>query len=146
MTTQPIAEALIRSRRFEEAIGEAARVRTLDPRSFSASINLAVAYRAAGHYDHAIGEVRRALEITPGHPRAHFQLGVTFLFMDRLDQAIGELETAVRSAAAQRGNPRFQAYLGYTYAAAGRPLDARRILKDLESSLGSSTCHRSARR
>jgi tetratricopeptide (TPR) repeat protein len=131
--TQPIAEALIRSRRFEAAIGEAARVRKLDPRSFSASINLAVAYRAAGRYDHAIEEVRRALEITPGQPRAHFQLGVTFLFMDRLNQAIRELETAVRSAQAQRGNPRFQAYLGYAYAAAGRPLDARRILNELES-------------
>ena len=131
--TQPIAEALIRSRRFEEAIGEAARVRKLDPRSFSASINLAVAYRAAGQYDHAIGDVRRALEITPGHPRAHFQLGVTFVFLDRLNQAISELETAVRSAQVQRSNPRFEAYLGYAYAAAGRPLDARRILKELEA-------------
>ena len=42
-----------------------------------------------------------------------------------------ELETAVRSA--QGSNPRFQAYLGYAYAAAGRPLDARRTLKELEA-------------
>jgi tetratricopeptide (TPR) repeat protein len=131
--TQPIAEALIRSRRFEEAIGEAARVRTLDPRSFSASLNLAVAYRAAGQYDNAIGEIRRALEITPGHLRAHFQLGVTLVLMDRVNQAIGELETAVASAQAQRGNPRFEAYLGYAYAAAARPIDARRVLNELEA-------------
>jgi Tfp pilus assembly protein PilF len=47
-----------------------------------------------------------------------------------LTDAIGELETAVKSS---QGNTRFQAYLGYAYAAAGRPIDARRILKELES-------------
>ena len=55
---------------------------------------------------------------------------MTFLFMGRIDEAIGELETAVKSS---QGNTRFQAYLGYAYAAAGRPLDARRILNELES-------------
>ena len=30
-------------------------------------------------------------------------------------------------------NPRFDAYRGYAYAMAGRPLDARRILHDLEA-------------
>ena len=55
---------------------------------------------------------------------------MTFVSMGRLDEAIGELETAVNSS---RGNPRFQAYLGYAYAAAGRPLDAHRILRELES-------------
>jgi Flp pilus assembly protein TadD len=48
-----------------------------------------------------------------------------------LNDAIRELETAARSA--QGDNPRFKAYLGYAYAAAGRPLDARRILEELES-------------
>jgi len=48
--------------------------------------------------------------------------------MGRLNDAITELETA-----ASKGNPRFQAYLGYAYAKAGRPLDARKTLKDLEA-------------
>jgi tetratricopeptide (TPR) repeat protein len=65
-----------------------------------------------------------------GRPRAHFELGVTFLIMGRLNDAIGELETAVKLS---QGNLRFQAYLGYAHAAAGRPLDARRILNELES-------------
>jgi Tfp pilus assembly protein PilF len=53
--------------------------------------------------------------------------------MDRVNQAIGELETAVGSAQAQRGNPRFEADLGYAYAAAARPIDARRVLNELEA-------------
>jgi TolB-like protein/DNA-binding winged helix-turn-helix (wHTH) protein/Flp pilus assembly protein TadD len=123
--------ALIRNGRFQEAIALTERARKNDPLSFSTSMNLATAYRAAGQHDRAVAEIRRSLEIAPGHPRGHFQLGVTFIFMGRLNDAIAELETAVRSA--QGGNPRFQALLGYAYAAAGRPLDARRILKDLEA-------------
>jgi tetratricopeptide (TPR) repeat protein len=94
---------------------------------------LAVAYRAAGQYDRAIAEFRRALEIIAGSPRARFELGATFMMMGRSRDAIGELETIVRSAGAQGANLRFQAYLGYAYAAGGRPLAARRILTEHES-------------
>lgn len=50
--------------------------------------------------------------------------------MGRFNDAIDSLETAFKLS--QR-NLRFLAYLGYAYASAGRPLDARRILKELES-------------
>ena len=102
----------------------------MDPLSFAAAVNLASAFRAAGQYDRAIAEYRNALAITPRRPRGHFQLGVTFVFMGRLEEAIHELETAVGLSS---GNSRFEAYLAYAYAAAGRPLDARRIVKELEA-------------
>jgi TolB-like protein/DNA-binding winged helix-turn-helix (wHTH) protein len=121
----PVAR-LIRSGRFEEA---AARARKSDPVSFNAFMGAAHSFRAKGQYDQAIEGFRRALEID-AHQLAHFQLGVTFVFMGRLDEAIGELEIAVNQS---RGNPRFQAYLGYAYAAAGQLLDARRVLQELEA-------------
>jgi TolB-like protein/DNA-binding winged helix-turn-helix (wHTH) protein/Flp pilus assembly protein TadD len=116
--------------RSEQAIARAERARKLDPLSFDAYMSVAFAYRAAGQYDRAIAEFRRALEITAGHPRAHFQIGATYMTMHRLNDAIGEFETAVASS---QGNPRFKAYLGYAYAAAGRRLDARKIVYELES-------------
>jgi TolB-like protein/DNA-binding winged helix-turn-helix (wHTH) protein len=122
--------SLIRSGRIEEAIAVSERARNNDPLSFGAYMDVATAYRAAGQFDKAVAEIRRGLEIVPGQPRGRFQLGVTFLFMGRLNDAIGELETAVKLS---QGNLRFQAYLGYAYATARRPLDARRILKELES-------------
>jgi DNA-binding winged helix-turn-helix (wHTH) protein len=124
-------QGLIRARRIDEALAEAERVRTLDPRSFNAHINVAVARRASGQFDRAISELQRALELYPGQSRGHFQLGVTFVMMGRPQDAIPELERACN--ASPEGNPRFEAYLAYAYAAAGRPLDARRILRSLEA-------------
>jgi DNA-binding winged helix-turn-helix (wHTH) protein/tetratricopeptide (TPR) repeat protein len=124
-------QGLIRARRIDEALVEAERVRKLDPRSFNAHINVAVARRAFGQFDRAISEVRRALEMHPGYARGHFQLGVTFVLMGRPQDAIPELERAIN--ASPEGNPRFEAYLAYAYAAAGQPLKAGRILQSLEA-------------
>jgi DNA-binding winged helix-turn-helix (wHTH) protein/Tfp pilus assembly protein PilF len=125
----PAAE-LLQSGQFALAIAHAERGRRVDPLSFAAAVDLASAFRAARQYDRAIAEYRNALAITPGRPRGHFQLGVTFVFMRRFEEAIHELETAVNLSS---GNSRFEAYLAYAYAAAGRPLDARRIVKELEA-------------
>jgi DNA-binding winged helix-turn-helix (wHTH) protein len=121
---------LIRARRIDEALAEAERVRQLDPRSFNAHINMAVARRASGQFDSAISELRRALELHPGRARGHFQLGVTFVLMGRPQDAIPELERA--SNASPEGTPRFEEYLAYAYAAAGQPLKARHLLQSLE--------------
>jgi TolB-like protein/DNA-binding winged helix-turn-helix (wHTH) protein len=121
-------QELIRSRRFEEAIALSKRARDKDPRAFNSYINVATAYRAAGQHEQAVAEIYRALQINPRQTRANFQLGITFMFMGRLNDAIRELETAAGGE-----NPRMRAYLGYAYAAADRPLEARRILKELQS-------------
>ena len=121
---------LLRTGRFEEAVAVAERSLRLDPLSFNAHVDKALAHRAAGDYDSAVAGIRRALEVFPRQPRGHFQLGVTLLFMGRIAEAISEFETAVGLS---RANTRFQAYLGYAYAAAGRPADARKVLHELES-------------
>jgi DNA-binding winged helix-turn-helix (wHTH) protein/tetratricopeptide (TPR) repeat protein len=125
----PWIERLIREGRLDEAVRSAEDARRRDPLSFDAQMIVAVAHRARGESDRAVAEFRRALDITPRRPRAHFELGVTFVEMKRYDEAIREMEDAVR--ASNGATPRFAAYLGYTYALAGRPLDARRILADL---------------
>ena len=123
--------ALIRKGRLAEAVAAAERARKLDPLSFPAQVNLGAAYRAAGQLDRAILEFGRALEMNPGNNRTYFQRGATYVSMGRLDDAIRDLETAARSP--QGRNWRFEAYLGYAYAAAGRTADARVVLKELES-------------
>jgi Flp pilus assembly protein TadD len=129
-TVGTAAPVLMRTGRFDEAIAQAERERRRDPLSFSAQMNLAVAYRTAARYDHAIAEFSRALEMSGRHPRARSQMGVTLVLMGRHDEAIRELGAVVGPI---HGNPRFKAYLGYAYAAAGRTADARRVLNQLVS-------------
>jgi TolB-like protein/DNA-binding winged helix-turn-helix (wHTH) protein len=121
----------IRKDQDADAIARAERARNRDPLSFALQMNVGVAYRASSQYDRAIAELQRALEITPGSGRALFQLGVTYVMMRRFDEAIREFDAAVQ--ALQGRNPRFEAYRAYAYAMAGRPLEARRILHDLEA-------------
>jgi tetratricopeptide (TPR) repeat protein len=83
-----------------------------------------------GHYERAVAEIRRVLVLRPKSSRAPFQLGATLLLMGRPQDAIKELETAANFPPP---NPRFVAYLGYAYAAAGRTHEARRILEELEA-------------
>jgi DNA-binding winged helix-turn-helix (wHTH) protein/Tfp pilus assembly protein PilF len=121
---------LIRSGDLRKAVEEAERASQQDPRSFSAHVNAASAYRAAGQHDRAVARLRRALEIDPKSTRGQFQLGLTLVGMGRLDEGIVALERAVTDS---RRNARFVAYLGYAYGAAGRRADALAILEELES-------------
>lgn len=122
---------LIREGRYAEAIADAERAQRLDPLSFGARVNVAVVCRTVGQYDRAVAELQRALELFPDQARGHFQLGATFMLMGRANDAIAELESSIGPG--RTGNPRFSAYLGYAYAIAGRPVDARRILNELET-------------
>lgn len=124
-------QALIRDRRFDEAVAIAERSREHDPRSFDVYHNLALAYRARGDFDRAVTEIRHGIDLQPEWPRGYFQLGATLALMGHPEAAIPALERAVSLSPLR--NPRFKAYLGYAYAAAGRPDDARRILAALEA-------------
>jgi TolB-like protein/DNA-binding winged helix-turn-helix (wHTH) protein/tetratricopeptide (TPR) repeat protein len=122
--------SLVRAGRAAEAIAVAERARTLDPLSFNAQVEVGTAYREARQYARAVEEFRRALEMSPGHARAHFQLGATLVAMKRPGDAIRELEAAVKQS--QGARSRFEGYLAYAFAAAGRTHDARRVLSELE--------------
>ena len=125
------AGLLMQTGRVGEAIAEAERARRRDPLSFGAQVDVGTAYRAAGQHERALVELRRALQITPGQSRALFQLGITYVLMGRFDDAVREFEAALHASTGR--NPRMDAYRGYAYARAGRPLDARRVLADLEA-------------
>jgi TolB-like protein/Tfp pilus assembly protein PilF len=127
--TAAMSVSLVREGRFGDAIAAAERGRKRDPLSVNSQVAVGTANRAAGRYERALAELRRALEMSPGNNRVHFQLGATFAAMGRMNDAIRELEIAARPAHGH--NSRIEAYLGYAYAAAGRTVDARAVLKEL---------------
>jgi len=121
-----------RQGRFDEALAAAERARQLDPLSVQAQLALGNAYQDAGHHDRALEELRRALAMAD-LPRIHFAIGQTFVAMGRFADAIPELESAMRPSSPQAAhNPRYEAFVGYAYAAAGRIKDARAVLTELE--------------
>jgi TolB-like protein/DNA-binding winged helix-turn-helix (wHTH) protein/tetratricopeptide (TPR) repeat protein len=122
---------LIRSGRLAEAIARAERARRRDPLSFNAQVLVGTAYRLAGQHEHALVEFRRVFDMNRDRSVAHFQLGVTYVAMRRTEDAIRELEAA--AGLPRQLSSRIEAYLGYAYATAGRPVDARRIVNALEA-------------
>jgi len=129
--TLPADAGLDARESFEEALATAKRRREMDPQSVNAQVAVGSVYRRAGHYERAIEEYRRAVAMSPNQPRLHFNLGITFIAMSKLADATRAFETAKQLSPVH--NTRFEAYLGYAYAAAGRTQEARAILAELET-------------
>jgi len=129
--TAAVSDSLKRQGRFDDAITAAERGRKRDPLSLNAQIAVGTAYRGRGQHDRALAELRSALAMSPGSSWVKFQLGATFAAIGRMDDAIRELEIAARPASGHIS--RFEAYLGYAYAAAGRTVEARAMLKELDA-------------
>jgi tetratricopeptide (TPR) repeat protein len=124
------AFADLRLGRVEDAIDAAQEVRAADPLSAQGTMNLATILRATGRFDEALAHLRGMLARDEQIPRGHFQLGVTYAFMERWSDAIDALHRALQLTPA---NTRFEAYLGFALAKAGRLAEARDILDDLHA-------------
>jgi TolB-like protein/tetratricopeptide (TPR) repeat protein len=111
--------------RFPEALEQARLAESLDPFLARACYTVAVTYRFARRYDECIAQARHTLEVDAGFGAAHLALAHCYRGQGKLDEAIAEY---LVSGCASCG------VLGLTYASAGRPEEARRILAGLEAS------------
>ena len=124
---QWLAYVLASEGRFDEAIAEIERALELDPLSVSIMTDIGDISFWAGNTDQAIAHVREVLELEPKYAVAHNVLGLSLLKQQRTDEAIAELEEAARLETL----PRMLSTLGYAYAVASRPDDARKIREQL---------------
>jgi len=113
--------------RFEESIRESKRALELDSLSTETNWFLACVYLFTRHYDQAIDQYRKALELDPNFYWAHTFLGVAYVQKAMYKEAIAELEIAVAISPSNVS----LAFLGYGYAAAGRRLEAEKVLDQL---------------
>ncbi len=113
----------------EEALAEMKRGIELDPLSPLYAAWLGSMYWEFGRFDEAIAESRKAMELQADFPVALFVLGLSYLDNGQLDQAIAMHERAV----SLYPNQSFSWTLARTYALAGQPARARRIMDRLES-------------
>jgi adenylate cyclase len=113
--------------RFEEAIRQFKQALELDPLSLAINDVLGFGFLCARQYDQAIEQERKTLDLDANSFTAHSYLGLAYVHKSMYQEGIAELEKAVAISSTNLS----LAYLGYGYAAAGRRLEAQKVLDQL---------------
>ncbi|MBS0657714.1 MAG: tetratricopeptide repeat protein [Verrucomicrobia bacterium] len=119
--------------RFDAAYAELAEIRRLAPASAQAWYVESIVLYFQRRYEECARLVREARERFPGQRISHFLLGLALIETGALPEAIQELE---KFAELSERNPGGIATLACAYARAGRPADARAILRELDRRAG----------
>jgi TolB-like protein/DNA-binding winged helix-turn-helix (wHTH) protein/Flp pilus assembly protein TadD len=116
--------------RYDEAIEEMRKAKSLDPLSLIINADLAELLVIARSYDESIVQSRKTIEMDPNFALAHNQLAQAYLQKQMNAEAVAELQKAVGLSA---GCPTCIANLARAYAASGRTSDAVKLLSDLKN-------------
>lgn len=122
------AHLLVGLGRPREAIAESDRLLALDPMSpMRHSSNCIVKYFARRFVD-AVAACDRSLELDPDYTTSHFWRALALSALDRHDEAMA---AALASRRAMGFAPTW--VVGYVHARAGRPADAREVLRAMQA-------------
>ena len=116
--------------RYDEAIAEMRKAKSLDPLSLIINADLAELLVIAHFYDESIIQSRKTIEMDPNFALAHNQLAQAYLQKHMNAEAIAELQKAVELSASC---PTCIANLARAYAASGRTNEAAKRLSDLKN-------------
>jgi tetratricopeptide (TPR) repeat protein len=119
---------LMWSGRTDDGLEHARRARELDPLNVKRTIGLGWLLYHARRYDEAIRELQTVLDTEPNESALWF-LGFALIDSSRVDEAVQALE---RLVAESGRNPATLGLLARAYAAAGRRVDALRIVHELK--------------
>ena len=118
---------LVANRRFQAAVDEILRARQLDPVSGLIAADAAWVFYLKRDYDQLMEQAKAAVELAPNYWLGHLQLGLAYEKKGDFARALQELEEARR----MDDDPGVLEMLAGTYAAAGRPDEARRITEEM---------------
>jgi len=118
---------LVANRRFQAAVDEILRARQLDPVSGLIAADAAWVFYLKRDYDQMMEQAKAAVELAPDYWLGHLQLGLAYEKKGDFARALQELEEARR----MDDNSGALEMLAGTYAAAGRPDEARRITEEM---------------
>ncbi len=116
--------------RLEAAVCEAEEAARLDPVSPAAPSNLSSILWHAGQYNRSIEQAQKALDLNPSYSRAWEDIGRGHEQMGALDWAVEAFQKAMALEPQALGT---LASLAHAYAVAGKPNEARRIFRTLET-------------
>lgn len=116
--------------RNEDALNRARYAKQLNPLSRATSLNLGWQLYQAGKYIEAAAEIDKLVEFSPEFWGGHWARGHIYNQHEMYESAINEFRQAVEL---EGGHSLPIAALGYTFAVAGMPDEARRIIAELDA-------------
>ena len=123
-------ELLYHTGRLDSSFVEIRRAIALDPLAPIPFEALGYALTLAGRYDEAIQQFQKADELSPGLTLTLLLLGDARLQMGQTQQAVQEYEQAARL---DRENPLTKGKLCHAYGVAGRAVEARKLLIEIQA-------------
>jgi TolB-like protein/DNA-binding winged helix-turn-helix (wHTH) protein/tetratricopeptide (TPR) repeat protein len=118
---------LVANQRFQAAVDHILRARQLDPVSGLIAADAAWVFYLKRDYDQLFEHAKAAVELAPNYWLGHLQLGLAYEMKGDFARALQELEQARR----MDDNSAVLEMLAGTYAAAGRPAEARKITEEM---------------
>ena len=118
---------LVANQRFQAAVDHILRARQLDPVSGLIAADAAWVFYLKRDYDQLFEQAKAAVELAPNYWLGHLQLGLAYEKKGDFARALQELEQARR----MDNNSAVSEMLAGTYAAAGRPAEARKITEEM---------------
>ena len=115
--------------RLDEALEELLRAQALDPVSSIISRDLAVTHYYKRDFELALEQCDHTIEQNPHFAAAYWTLGLVQDERRDFDEAIAAFQRAIQLSPP---SPRIQGALGRTFARAGKPRQAHKILDELQ--------------
>ncbi len=115
-------------KRPDEAHTSIRRALDLNPLEIGAYITASDAYYFSRQYDKAIAQLQDAVNLNPTHPYVNERLSWSYLQKGMFEEATNNMEQALTLSP---GNAEFLWMLGHAYAAAGKTVEARKMLDEL---------------
>jgi tetratricopeptide (TPR) repeat protein len=90
-----LGEALLQSRRMDEAIVQFRKALEIQPDNLLARTDLAAALYQKGQVNEAIAHFRKVLALRPTDPLNHYNLGIALFYNGQVDEAAAEFRQAM---------------------------------------------------
>ncbi len=116
---------------WEKAFAEIHLAQELDPLSYRYFADGAMDYFMARRYDQAVLQAQKSLSLQPDYFIGHLYLGLIYAQTGRSSESVAEAQKGAQLS----DSPLAQGILGYSYAAAGKKSEARKIVADLQGNL-----------
>src|SRR5262249_30748388 len=124
------AECLKTRLRFSESVAEAQWAQELDPLSPDIATQLGSVYVFTRRYDDSLAQFQKALDLNPNLPVVRAHRGLAYAMKHMYPQALAEFDKiADQNKTVAPENQLVAGIVGWTYAVAGRRLDALQTAK-----------------